>query len=72
MTVKSDLETAKTQMASTLASITASPKPTYTVDGRSFSWTEYQKFLIESIKNLTALIEAEDEDFIQAETQAFT
>ncbi len=72
MTVKSDLEMAKGNMASTLASITANPKPTYTVDGRSFSWTQYQDFLLKGISKLTELIETEDDSFVEAETQAFT
>jgi len=32
-----------------LASISASPKPSYSIDGRSYSWVEYQKFLLEQM-----------------------
>lgn len=59
MTVASDLQTAKEQMAANLVTLTTNPKTTYNVSGVSYSWTEYQKFLMESIANINALISAE-------------
>lgn len=60
MTALADLYTARDNMAHTLADISANPKPNYSISGdggsRSFSWTEYQKFLIESIAGINAAI----------------
>lgn len=44
--------------AQILLEMSARPKPTYSVNGQSFSWVEYQSFLRESIKQLNELIAA--------------
>ena len=36
-----NLQTALDNIAARLAEITASPKPSYSIDGESVSWTEY-------------------------------
>jgi len=46
-----DIATARDNAAKTLAEIMARPKPSYNVQGHSFSWMEYQKFLSEVIDN---------------------
>lgn len=48
-TLAENLQAAKTNYAAQLADISANPKPSYSVGGRSFSWTEYQRFLIEQM-----------------------
>jgi hypothetical protein len=45
-----NLQTAYDNYATILAEISESPKPTYSLDGQSFSWTEYQRFLLEQMK----------------------
>jgi len=38
-------QTIKTQTLSMIAEMTASPKPSYNVDGQSIQWTDYLKQL---------------------------
>lgn len=59
MTILSDLQTARENFAAQLASISASPKPTYDIDGQKVSWTEHYKFIRDSIRQLDEDIEAE-------------
>ncbi len=47
-----NLDTALDNVAAQLALITANPKPTYTVDGESVSWTEHFTALLEQQENL--------------------
>ena len=61
-TVAANLQTAKENYATILASISASPKPTYSIDGRSYSWVEYQKFLMEQMKAIDAQLSSESGD----------
>lgn len=51
-TAVQNLQTAYDQMAARLVEMTANPKPSYTEQGRSRSWTEYQKFLLDGMKLL--------------------
>jgi hypothetical protein len=39
------VQTIKSQTLTLIATITASPKPSYSIDGQSVSWTEYLKQL---------------------------
>jgi len=39
-----------------LEEILASPKPSYTIEGQSVSWTEYQKMLVDIISGSTDTI----------------
>ena len=41
-----------------------SPNPSYSVHGQSFSLTQYQEFLVNSIAAINRLIQAEDPYFI--------
>ena len=50
----------KVNLAQQLAAITASPKPTYDVDGDSIPWTEYHAMLTAQIANISKLIQAAD------------
>ena len=56
MTYISDLTTARDTLASTLATESASPKPDYSVDGRTISWTQYRASLVKEIKDLNQMI----------------
>jgi len=55
-TVSENLTTARANYAAILAEISLNPKPTYSVNGQSFSWVEYQRFLLDSIERLDSLI----------------
>lgn len=39
------LATIKTQTLAIMVTLTASPKPSYNIDGQSISWTEYMDML---------------------------
>lgn len=43
------IQTIRSQTLALLNDLTTNPKPNYTVEGRSFSWGEYQKTLRETI-----------------------
>jgi hypothetical protein len=51
-----DLITARNNFAAKLAAESANPKPTYSIDGQSVSWTEYYKFLSEQVDRLNEQI----------------
>lgn len=54
-----NLATAKSNLISTLASITANPQPSYSLDGESVSWADYQRMLTDQIKAINELIAIE-------------
>jgi len=47
-----NLRTARENIAARLAEITASPKPSYSIDGQSVSWTEYSNSLVQQLKEV--------------------
>lgn len=51
-----NLKTARDNFASELATESASPKPSYSIDGQSVSWVEYYRFLREQITALDMAI----------------
>jgi hypothetical protein len=53
-----NLTTARDNLATKLASVTASPKPSYTIDGQTVSWTEYYKMLMDGINSLNEQLAA--------------
>lgn len=55
-----DLTTARDNFAAKLAEVSASPKPTYNIDGQSVSWTEYYKFLSDQVERLNVQISSGD------------
>jgi hypothetical protein len=59
-TIAENLATAKAGFARQLAEISANPKPSYTVDGRTYNWNEYLRFLMESMKSLDEAIQSEE------------
>ena len=56
MTYLADLTTTRDNLASALATESANPKPSYSVDGRSFAWNDYFRMQMQAIKDLTELI----------------
>lgn len=65
-----DLVAARANIAARLREITATPKPSYSIDGQTFSWTEYFEALSRQYRSLGELAGAQDEYFEQ--TQLFT
>ena len=65
-----DLVAARANIAARLREITATPKPSYSIDGQTFSWTEYFEALARQYRSLGELAGAQDEYFEQ--TQLFT
>lgn len=60
MAVIDSLNTAKANYAALLAQISANPRPTYTVGQQTFSWMEFQKFIMEQIKAINEQINVEN------------
>lgn len=54
------LKTIRDQLEDRLAEVTLEHKPTYTVDGQSFQWTQYTEMLRKQIAAITADISALD------------
>lgn len=48
-TVLENLAAAEANFTALLVDMSANPKPSYTVGDRTFSWTEYQQFLLKAI-----------------------
>jgi hypothetical protein len=58
------LQAAYQNACNLLQEITLKPKPSYSVDGESWSWNEYQSMLTQQIKSLKQLIQDESGPFI--------
>lgn len=69
MSVLSSLNTALSNVAANLAAITANPKPSYSVNGKSVSWTEYFNALIQQQEALNRAIAVAGGP-VEAQTQA--
>jgi hypothetical protein len=57
---QASLFTARQNIAAQIASMTATPKPSYSVDGKSFSWGEH-------FNNLLAALESIDESILRSD-----
>lgn len=57
-----ELTTIRDQAVARLKEITASPKPSYNVNGQQVGWTDYQRMLMEQIKALNELIAVGEPD----------
>lgn len=55
-TALENLTTARDNVAAVLAQITASPKPTYSVEGKSVSWESYFSALVSRLEDLDRAI----------------
>jgi hypothetical protein len=53
-----DLAQVKTNLTAALLTISASPKPSYNIDGQQISWTEYMQMLLDQIKAVDAKLAA--------------
>ena len=53
-----NLQTALNNTAERLADLTANPKPSYSVDGESWSWSEYLSMLIDKQEALRKALQA--------------
>lgn len=60
----SQLQTAKQQILANLVSITANPKPTYSLDGQSVSWESYHSMLVTQLAAINDLIVIESGPFV--------
>lgn len=71
--IKASLEQARDNYAAQLEQISKAPKPTYSVEGRSYSWTEYQQFLIEKLRELKKDIDDEQDgdDIVEEVSRVF-
>lgn len=58
--VSSFLTTLKSQIEARLLEITAAPKPSYSIDGQSFSYNEYFTTLMEQLAKTKEAIAQED------------
>jgi hypothetical protein len=58
-------------MAARLKAITASPKPSYMIDGQSIQWGAYHRMLTNGIKELSELIERDAGPYEEI-TEAYT
>jgi len=70
MTVLADLITARENLASELATESASPRPNYSVGGRSVPWSQYRAELIDQLERLRAEI-IKERGAVELQTQAF-
>ena len=60
------VQTIKTQTLANIVSITASPKPSYSIDGQSISWGEYLKQLQDTVAWCDSQLAGEDPFEIQS------
>lgn len=56
-TVLSQLETVQQNILTQLAEITANPKVSYSVDGQSVSWSEYNRLLWDMLNSVNQQIQ---------------
>lgn len=68
---QANLITAKEQVAARLVELTASPKPSYSVDGQSVSWESYFATLTNQLQALEQAIQRADGPF-EVRTQGVT
>jgi hypothetical protein len=66
-TVLENLESVYAQVAAELAfvnAVTTNPKPTYTIDGETWNWTEYRQMLMDRLATLKRAIQDEGGPYI--------
>lgn len=57
MAYQDDLESARDNIAANLKSMTATPKPSYSIDGQSFSWAELFSLYTNQLKAIEEAIQ---------------
>jgi len=70
MSNATDIQTIKDQAIANMLEITAHPKPSYSVDGHSWSWTEYMAQLQSTIQWCNSQLTAETP--FEVVSQAYT
>lgn len=65
-----NLATIKSNALERLAELSASPKPSYSIDGQQFSWAEYQKLLMDQVAWCDQQLAAETP--VEVITQGYT
>lgn len=70
-TYAENLTTARNNIAARLAEITAAPKPNYSLDGESYSWSEYHDMLTRQLEKLEGLLSRAAGPF-EVRSQGFT
>ena len=63
MSVATDLDTTLEQLADQIKDLTVSPKPTYTIAGRSISWGEHFNNLMTAMEKVRVLRQQADGPF---------
>lgn len=58
-----DLQTTKSQIIARLKEATASPKPSYNVDGQAVSWIAYQHMLLDALERVEKALRREEGDY---------
>lgn len=58
-----NLTTARAQIAERLVAVTAENKPSYSVDGKSYSWESYVSMLTSQLERLDEAIQRSDGPF---------
>jgi len=53
-----DLQDSRDQIASQIKDLTENPKPSYSIDGQSISWTQHFEALVERLKDINDAINA--------------
>lgn len=56
MDIAAELQTALESLTTAYVEACANPKPTYSIDGQSVSWTEYLKMLLDGMKATAELL----------------
>jgi len=65
-TIRDGIATDLVALRATLAASLANPKPSYSVDGRSFSWTEYRARLVQQQGELADQLRNLNAQYIKA------
>jgi hypothetical protein len=65
-----NLKTIRSQILTELVSLTAERKPTYSVDGQTFSWNDYRSRLLTDLSEIDRQIAAEEP--VELHSRAFT
>lgn len=63
------LQTIKTNLLTILSDLSANPKPSYSIDGQSVSWSEYFSMVSDQLDKINALINAENPYCIISQVQ---
>ena len=57
-----NLQQARLQVSQRLREITATPKPSYSINGQTIQWAAYHRMLLDALKDLNEAIAAGEAD----------